>query len=815
MNKTAPMIADSTLTHIAVALPVPVPTAFTYSVPPDLADRTAVGKRVLVPFGKRQLTGFILGRAAADGALDIRPITDVLDEAPLFPEAMVTFFQWVADYYAHPLGEVVHTALPGGLSACEVWAYQLTDTGRSVLDCGYGSPEELTAMTAMAEGALICEGAGKAGNGPFPGRMLQRLQKKGWVRRQRHLRPARVRRRRVSFVGLAAPEADIVCRSERQQRVVSWLARHGDCPAAVLERAIPGAMRSVSTLIRDGRVKKQMRVVERDPFGEPILPDRPHPLTDAQQQIMDALQQAVDQGFIPFLITGVTGSGKTEIYLQLARKVIDTGRSVLVLVPEIALISQMVQRFRARFGERVAVLHSGLSDGERFDQWRRICRKAADVVIGARSAIFAPMAAPGLIVVDEEHDTSYKQENGLRYHARDLALVRGRLDGCPVVLGSATPSIQTLFNADIGKLRELTLPCRIFRRPLPEIEIVDLRNFQGRRGDGRFLTDPLAQAMRERLARGEQTLLFLNRRGFAGNPVCLACGSPIRCPHCDISLTYHRKANALRCHYCGFSSAAATRCPSCASDRIRFLGLGTEQLEAAVTKRFPEARIDRMDRDTIARRGALLKILKRLRRGETDVLIGTQMVAKGHDFPNITLVGIVCADLSLNVPDFRSGEHTFQILAQVAGRAGRGQVPGKVILQTFNPDHFSLTAARAQDVRRFYEVEIGFRRRLHYPPFSRLVMLRIEGADRERTAGRAAETAEACRRAASAEVEVLGPIEAPLARIAGQYRWQVLIKGNDAGAIHGVVRVLVSAHGKWFQDNRGRTVIEIDPVQMM
>jgi primosomal protein N' (replication factor Y) len=467
------------------------------------------------------------------------------------------------------------------------------------------------------------------------------------------------------------------------------------------------------------------------------------------------------------------------------------------------------------------VLHSGLTAGQRYDQWLRIRRGEVQIAIGARSAVFAPFQRTGLIVVDEEHDTSYKQEGSLRYNACDLAVVRAKLDKGVVLLGSATPSIQSSYNASQKKYVELTLGKRVEERSLPEITVVDLRKTRDLRGSGRFITAELHQAMTDSLARGEQVLLFLNRRGFASFPVCRDCGESIKCKNCDISLTLHRQVNAFKCHYCGFMRPTTTVCDKCGSAHIKNLGLGTEKVESFVAELFPAARVARMDRDTTSRRGAIVRILKDLRHRRIDILIGTQMVAKGHDFPLITVVGILCADLSMSFPDFRAGERTFQLLAQVAGRAGRGDKPGKVILQTYNPEHFSIQAAQNQDFREFYRQEILFRRALKYPPFSRIIQVKIAGRDKRQTETHARSLGEVCRRLGQQDdvlrksVDVMGPIEAALARIAGKYRWQILLKGQRAGTLHRFVWRVMRENPALF-NRRGVTVaVDVDPFFMM
>jgi len=507
--------------------------------------------------------------------------------------------------------------------------------------------------------------------------------------------------------------------------------------------------------------------------------------------------------------------------LRLSQKVLDRGQSVIILVPEIALISQMEHRLRARFGNQIAILHSGLSRGERYDQWLRIARADIQIAIGARSAIFAPFKNLGLIVVDEEHDTSYKQESTLRYNARDLATLRAKQCGATVVLGSATPSIQSYHNAVGGKYKLVSLRRRIKLRPLPQIAVIDLNGMRDQRGLRRYFSNELLQALENTMQRNEQAILFLNRRGFANLPICGACGQTLQCKNCDIAMTYHQKTNAYRCHYCGFSRAAAGVCPSCNQAKIRHLGFGTEKIEQLIQKLYPHKHVVRMDRDTISHKGALLKILTGLKDGHTDILIGTQMIAKGHDFPNITLVGIICADLSLSFPDFRAGEQTFQLLAQVSGRAGRGDRPGQVILQTYNPNHFSILSAQRQNVEDFYKQEIIFRKDLSYPPFSRMIQIIISGRNKDlanrhaRTLGDACHTLLQSNKSYRHRIEIMGPIEAPFARIAANYRWQILFKGHQSQLLHHFLHQLISENPRLVAFRGVKVVIDVDPVFMM
>ncbi len=808
------------LTRVSVAVPLPVPRAFTYGVPEGLAREASTGKRVLVPFKNRRLTGYILGPADHDAGKEIKMILDVLDDAPLFDAGMIPFFEWIAAYYMHPLGEVIRTALPGGINISDVSVYALSEEGRAALAAGSGTPVEARVLQALSEKeARYRELAGTA-TPELPRALLYAMVRRGWLVRKNHLTSARTgvkMQRHVRALDAGAPSGRL---SEKGARLLTIIREAGETAVHELKQADPSAPRLIRTLEKNGHVAIFEKCAYRDPFGEPIPPDIPPELTAEQQTVYDRITGLTGKGFAACLLAGVTGSGKTEIYMRIAADALARGDTVLALVPEIALISQMERRFRARFGECVAVLHSRLSAGERYDQWLRIINNEATVVIGARSAIFAPLSQLGVIIADEEHDASYKQESGLRYNARDLAAVRAKLLNIPVILGSATPSVQTCYNAAAGKFIQLTLTRRVQNRSLPEIHVADLRETAKAKGVGQFISPALKAAMKESLARGEQVLLFLNRRGFAGFPVCNVCGGTIHCKRCDIALTYHKHANALRCHYCGFSRPALSHCPNCDAAGIRFLGLGTEKVEAAVKALFPAARVVRMDRDTTARKGALLTILKRLKNREIDILVGTQMVAKGHDFPHITLVGVICADLGMSLPDFRSGEKTFQILAQVAGRAGRGDAPGRVVLQTYNPDHFTVRAARDQDYAAFYEREIGFRKELDYPPFSRMVQLKISGKDPAATRDvalklRAALANVQKMNAAFSSVQVLGPAEAPLARIAGRHRWQALLKGKSAGVLKKFLYRLRADYPALMNNKHVSVAIDVDPVSML
>jgi primosomal protein N' (replication factor Y) len=815
-----PDLTTDRLDTIEVAAALPVYQTYTYSLPDDLIGLATPGMRVLIPFGRRRVTGYVLGFHRPPLQIETKPVLDLLDDTTLFPETMVPFFRWIADYYIHPIGEVIKCALPGGLNSYDFAMMTITDAGRRALQTKT-SEIEAQILKLVEKGSRRLTDIGAAMNGRVPYAVFDALQRRGWVSIGRELRGDRIRPRNEEFVAPAPTAPDPGPLAGQRKKIWECVTAAGDISIKNMRTDLRTTRTTINAMVESGYLSLSSRPVYRDPFGDAVSPDDPLILNSDQHAVVNKVTDCLGKGFAAFLLAGVTGSGKTEVYLQLAAAVIGRGYPVLILIPEIALITQIERRFRARFGDRVAVLHSGLTAGQRYDQWLRIHRGEVRIAIGARSSVFAPFKRVGLIVVDEEHDTSYKQEGRLRYNACDLAVVRAKLDKGVVLLGSATPSIQSYHNASQKKYVELTLAKRVEERPLPQITVVDLRKTRDLRGSGRFVSAELHQAMKDSLARGEQVLLFLNRRGFASFPVCRDCGEPIKCKNCDISMTLHRQANAFKCHYCGFMRPAASVCDTCGSAHIKNLGLGTEKVESSVAELFPAARVVRMDRDTTSRRGSVVRILKELRHRRIDILIGTQMVAKGHDFPFITLVGILCADLSMSFPDFRAGERTFQLLAQVAGRAGRGDRPGKVILQTYNPEHFSIRAAQNQDFRAFYRQEILFRRALKYPPFSRIIQLKIAGRDKRQTETHAGSLGEACRRLGQQDdvlrksVEVMGPIEAALARIAGKYRWQILLKGQRAGTLHRFVWRVMTENPALF-NRRGVTVaVDVDPFFMM
>ena len=605
-----------------------------------------------------------------------------------------------------------------------------------------------------------------------------------------------------------------LARAPKQRRIVEVLAEAGEpVPMADVLSLAETTSETVSRLVRRGLARflrqRMPGVTDRD-----LVTGRERPLVlNAEQQAAhDLIAGAVDQPrFEVFLLFGVTGSGKTEVYLQAIERAVAAGRQAIVLVPEISLTPQTIARFASRL-ERIAVLHSHLTGGERHEEWEQVRAGAAQVVIGARSAVFAPTPRLGLIVIDEEHETSFKQENAPRYHARDVAIMRGKTAGIPVVLGSATPTLETFHNATAGKYRLAELSHRILSRPMPPVQIVDLAHEMHQRKGQHVLSRLLENAARERLERGEQVILFLNRRGFNTFIQCSRCGFVLRCRQCDISLVYHRAREVALCHYCGAAVSPPAECPECLYKGIKYFGMGTERIEQEVRTIFQGARIARMDSDVMRRRGEYRRILGAFRRGEIAMLVGTQMIAKGLDFPNVTLVGVINADVALNLPDFRAFERTFQLVAQVAGRTGRGPKGGVVIVQTFNPDHYSIVSAARHDYRAFARRELANRRELHYPPFGRLVRILVSGSDQRKVV----ERAEAIGRGlaehlAETQGTLLGPAAAPIGQIKGRYRWHLIVKARSAR----VAQDLLKSTEDLLAPSGVQVAVDVDPLAML
>lgn len=611
----------------------------------------------------------------------------------------------------------------------------------------------------------------------------------------------------------AATRAELERRAPRQLDAVRALEAAG---APVELAALPAPRAAVKALEKRGLVRVGLQRVAREPEGE-FLPSQDLVLNDEQRVALEAVFEAIGDPAAskPILLHGVTGSGKTEVYLQAIRRTLESGRTALVLVPEISLTPQTVERFKSRFADiqsLVAVLHSHLSEGERHDEWHKIHSGGARIVIGARSAVFAPLRSPGLIVVDEEHENSYKQEDAPRYHARDVAVYRASLEKCAVLLGSATPSLESYHNAKIGKYRLVEMPSRIDDRGMPLIRVVDLRLQNRQKGQPQVLSPLLCAAIERRLAAGQQTILFLNRRGYSSALLCQACGHVAQCPNCSVALTYHRDDERIRCHLCGHAEVAPRKCPSCRDPGIRHAGFGTQKVEEAVRRVFPAAKVARMDADSMSRKGSYRETLDRFQARKIDILIGTQMIAKGLHFPNVTLVGIVNADVGLHMADFRAGERTFQLLTQVAGRAGRGEAEGEVLVQTFTPAHPSIQHARHHDFAGFWEHESGFRRVFEHPPYSRFVLLTVRGDHFERTEFTARTLARRLREAVEEGLFVAEPSPAPLARVKGEYRFHLPLRGPSALRMS---RAIQSVLAKLTLPREVRVGVDVDALQLL
>ena len=809
---------------VSVVVPVPALDRLDYEVPAELPV-PETGTRVLVPLGTRTVTGCVVDRPDSPAPAALKPLLDVLDTEPLLPAGVVRLALWVGQYYACGAGEAVAAAMPPLAWVASERRAEITPAGRAALAGRPGAARrrllELLSDGAAHRVAALDDGAGARGHGRGRGggrhASLAAMAREGLVRLTHPLKGTasafkKVRVARLTDDGRARLAGGTPLGRRQREALERLEAAPGGVPVPVLTAGgIPdGTLRRLAEL---GAVTIVSEVVEREPWAFELLDDSEppdHALTPRQRRVVEALEPSAGSGvFEVALLHGVTGSGKTEVYARLARAAVARGRQALVLVPEIALTPAIAARLRPAFGARVAIQHSGLSDGARHDQWHRIRRGEVDVVVGTRSAVFAPLPSVGLIVVDEEHDGSYKQDESPRYHGRDVAVMRGKRDGALVVLGSATPSLESFRHADSGRYRLFTLPQRVGSRPLPAVRIVDMREQFAEHGPDIVLSAPLAEAIDGRLADREQALVLLNRRGFAASLLCRVCGQTLECPDCSVSLTFHRAAGRARCHYCGYSRPRPAACPRCSGTVLEHVGFGTERVQAEIERRWPAARVARLDRDTVRRRGGAARLLQRVARRELDVLVGTQMVAKGHDFPGVTLVGVVSADIGLGVPDFRAAERTFQLLTQVAGRAGRGSAPGEAIVQTLHPGHYAIRHACDQAYAPFHEQELRFRRALRYPPVVSLVSVVVRGTLRDR-AVREAATLAARLRAAPRRFTVLGPAPAPLARLRGRYRVQLFLKGGGRAEMREALLRVLEEHPRL----KRSAVVDVDPVSV-
>jgi primosomal protein N' (replication factor Y) len=793
-----------------VAVALPVPGLYSYAVPAALAARVVVGARVLVPFGGRGVAGVVV-RWPATAPADVTPraLADVLG-APIAPE-LVGLALWIAEYYEAPPGEALRLVQPTGTGESSTRVVAITDAGRAALD-GEGSalsPSQARLLARLGASPRPLARTELARAADAVAALLERGLAEEHDARQRP-RTRVAHDKVVALIADPAAARAATSRAPAQRAVIDALV-DGPRPLATLVETLPGAAAAVRALAKAERVvvrdvpRALTAVAQGDALPAAVTPPV---LTDEQRRAVAAIGEPT--GFAAILLHGVTGAGKTEVYLHAIGHARAAGRGAIVLVPEISLTPQLASRFRARFGPEVAILHSGLSERDRLSEWTRLERGDARIAVGARSAVFAPVRDLGVIVVDEEHDGSFKQDEGVRYHGRDVALVRAQRAGAVCVLGSATPSLESYAAAVAGRYRLVELVTRPTGGTLPSVEVIDLRRYQADREA--MVSAPLHAALTETLAAGDQAIVFLNRRGFATFILCRACGHACRCQACAVSLTYHQASDRLHCHYCGHSERVPERCAKCGADAIDRKGLGTERVAAALAERFPNARVARLDRD-VAAGAAAEAVLARVARREVDLLVGTQMVTKGHDFPGVTLVGVLCADLALGLPDFRASERTFQLLTQVAGRAGRGQRPGRVLIQTYQPEADAIACAAGHDYATFFARESAHRAELDYPPTGRVCAVRIDGRDPAVVAAaaeRVAAMAVAAARSVDDAVVVRGPTPAPLARLRGRTRWQVWLRSRDRGALRRVIRSVLTVEAT------GATVaVDVDPLSTL
>ena len=800
--------------YATVALNIPADKLFTYEIPGKLDSAARIGKRVFVPFGNRKRTGFIVALSSTCTLQDVRSVSEILDDEPLFDTADLKFYEWISGYCIYPLGKTLAELIPSGPEKKDFkWIVPVapphdaapTPSQKKLLDMIYKHPQGISLSDVFKKSDL----KNAAG-------LVRSLQMAGLIRLvEKEKKPLGIRTQKVVRLADATPPGKLTL---KQKSVVDYLKNEGPAELQSLMAATNTSASVMKNLLEKGFLEvSDEEIIRKVSLSSSILHSRDGIVLNMQQKkALDELRQHIGAGtFRPVLLHGVTGSGKTEVYLSAIEQALKEGGTAIYLVPEISLTPQLIARISGRFdAERIAVIHSGIAESIRYDQWRQIRRGQIDLVIGARSALFAPLANLKLLIVDEEHDASYKQDDRLCYHARDLAVVKAKFAGAVALLGSATPGIRTYYNARTKKYIHLELTERINNKPLPRIDIVDMKAQKEKQGRVPILSDVLITSLTETLKQQEQALLFLNKRGFDTFLICADCGYNFVCPNCAVALKSHPAENLVKCHYCDYSQKAMPLCPKCRGSRILSYGAGTQKLEKELETLLPEARICRMDSDTTSRKGSQEKMLQALQQREIDILVGTQMITKGHDFPSITLVGVISADTSLNMPDFRAAEKTFQTLTQVAGRGGRGDRAGRVIIQTFNPDHYALRHTKGHDYQSFYGEEIEFRKALKYPPYSQIINLRLLSTKFDiltQTARELGREARALCAKNGSSLEIIGPAESPLAKIRGEHRMQMMIKGIDGSLMHAIAAKLAEKHAT----STVKIVIDVDPENFM
>lgn len=780
---------------------------FDYQVPVEWISVIELGSRVKVPFGPRNVLGFVVGlKKETDVPLNkLKAINQILDMEPVLTEEMLRMAKWLKnDTICYEI-DALQVMLPSALRAKYEKMIKLQQ--------GQQLPLEVQAIFGKRQRANFKEFE-RAGLLPLLKQLVAEniVAIENVVKQQGNVKEIRM----VQITAdqqLIERALEQSTRAAKQRLLLQWMCLHlGEIftPQQICDEARV-SISVLEAVIDKGAAQFIQEEVFRDPFTKEVSRTHALQLTSEQQVALQAITTAMDQQIAQtFLLHGVTGSGKTEVYLQAIQKVLEEGKEAIMLVPEISLTPQMTERFRSRFGEMVAVMHSGLSVGEKYDEWRKIQQGKVKVVVGARSAIFAPFTNIGLIILDEEHESTYKQEDSPRYHARDVAIWRSEFYNCPIILGSATPALESFARAKKGVYKLLSLKHRALHQALPTIFIADMRE-ELRQGNRSMFSQSLIEAIRLRLEKKEQMVLFLNRRGYSSFVLCRDCGTVVQCPNCDISLTYHRTTEKLKCHYCGYEEHVPQICPQCQSDHIRYFGTGTQKVEEELYKLFPEARVLRMDVDTTKHKGAHEEILETFGAGHADILLGTQMIAKGLDFPNITLVGVLSADTSLHLPDYRAAERTFQLLTQVSGRAGRHDKLGEVIIQTYTPEHYAIELAKTQEYEPFYEREMFLRRRSNYPPYYFVALIQLSHEDVMMAAEYAGRVADWLRGNLSNQVAIIGPTTASIARLQNRYRYQCLIKYKiEPNLIPVLQRLLAMYRAEWIKQGILMTV-DLDP----
>ncbi len=803
---------------IEVALNLPLRQNFDYEWPSTLLHTPQIGIRVLVPFGPHKKIGVVVKIKSSSEFANLKQVESPLDEEPVFSQQLLELTHWVAEYYFCSWGEVLSGAIPGGLNIQVNTTYHRNIPGNQL--SGLENLNSPLQQLVISQPSWTIHDWRHASPSKADQKQLALWLENKEIVSNKTLVNKKNKPKMERWARLINPPLLTKKHTRRQQtkreKILLLLQEHQEISLSQLKDLIPKPAQVIRQLKEESVIEIFEKRVYRQFLQNGLPPIQPfQKLNTDQEQAYHVIKDSIEhEKYNTFLLHGVTGSGKTEIYLHSVRIALIKEKQCLILVPEISLTPQLVDGFRSRFGDKIAVLHSGMSDGERFDEWSRVVQKKAPIVIGARSAIFAPLDNVGLIVVDEEHDSSYKQEETPRYNARDVAVYRGYRIQATVILGSATPSLESCYNTLIDKFHLLTLPTRIHQSPMPEVSLINLKNCLRQKGCY-FFSVQLVEAIRQRLQRNEQTLLFLNRRGYASLVQCEICQEAITCPNCSLSLVYHQNVGLLNCHQCNHTNPVPKHCPSCHADQLKILGIGTEQIESELRVMFPEARVLRLDRDTLHSKFSLGQMLNQIRNHDVDIIVGTQLVTKGHDFPKITLVGVILADLSLNFPDVRSAERTFQILTQVGGRAGRGDLPGEVFIQTYNPQHHSLYYTKAYDFEQFKIKELNIRKHLDAPPYCNLAIVLFSSPKENRAQAIAYQFHDKLSTLQHIDFHYTPPFEAPIKKINKRFRWMIILKASHIKKIHRAFQMVFNQSISFSSHPEDRVTIDINPYNFL